>query len=60
MKAQQWRTKSPKELGDELTRAAQKLRQLRFEASFNKLKNMNEIGQTKRDIARIKTLLKEK
>jgi len=37
-----------------------KLRQLRFDLSAGKVKNIREIRETKKDIARIMTILKSK
>lgn len=54
---EQFKSKSPAELHQELTGMEEKLQKLRFDASFNKLKNTSEISQTKKNIARIKSLL---
>ncbi len=60
MKAQQFTTKSKPELEKDLVNYAQKLRELRFDASFNKLKNTKSIAFAKKDVARIMTLLNKR
>ena len=59
MKIRELRQKSDKELKRTLLNLRDKLRELRFNLSGGKVKNIKEIHQTKKDIARVKTLLKE-
>jgi len=59
MKIRELRQKSQKELKETLIGLRDKLRELRFNLAGGKVKNIKEIRETKRDIARIMTLLKE-
>lgn len=59
MKIRELRRKPIKELQETLIELRDKLRELRFNLAGGKVKNIKEIHQTKRDIARILTLLKE-
>ncbi len=59
MKIRELRRKSNKELQQTLMNLRDKLRELRFNLAGGKVKNIKEIRETKRDIARISTLLKE-
>ncbi len=59
MKIRELRRKSNKELQQTLIELRDKSRELRFNLAGGKVKNIKEIRQTKRDIARISTLLKE-
>ena len=60
MKAGEFRQKSQTELKKILQDIREKLRQLRFDLSSGKVKNVREIRKIKKDIARILTLLKQK
>lgn len=60
MKIQELRRKSIKELQQTLIGLRDKLRELRFNLAGGKVKNIKEIRETKRDIARVSTLLKER
>ena len=60
MKARELRKKSETELQKILRQKREKLQKLRFDLTAGKLKNFQEIKQTKRDIARILTVLNEK
>lgn len=60
MKAQELRKKDKKELEKQASDLLKKLSDLRFKFSSNKLKNVKEINQTKKEVARILTILKEK
>ena len=60
MKASKLRKKSETELQKILRQKREKLQKLRFDLTAGKLKNFQEIKQTKRDIARILTVLNEK
>jgi len=57
---EQFKSKSPAELKADLAAHEEKLQKMRFDLSFNKLKNTNEISQARKNIARIKTLLNQK
>lgn len=59
MKIRELRQKSDKELGDLLIGKQQKLGQLRFDLASKKLKNVREMREIKKDIAKIFTLLSE-
>lgn len=60
MKAHQLQSKSKAELEKDLTGFAARLQQLRFDSSFQKVKNVKEMANLKKDIARVMTLLKQK
>ena len=59
MKAIELRKKDKKELEKNVQELRKKLSDLRFKFSSGKLKNVKEINSSKREIARILTLLKE-
>ena len=59
MKIKELRLKSKKELQDTLVKLRDKLRELRFNLAGGKVKNIKEVHQTKKDIARILSLLNE-
>lgn len=59
MKIKEIRQKSEKELQNLLIDSRNRTRELRFDLSGGKVKNIKEIHQKKKDIARIFTLLKE-
>ena len=52
--------KSVEELNEELVAAKKELFNLRFQNATNQLDNPLKIAETKRDIARIKTVIREK
>jgi len=60
MKIQELRRKSNKELEETLFGLRDKLCELKFNLGGGKVKNIKEIRQTKKEIARIMTLLKER
>lgn len=60
MKIKEIREKSEKELQNMVRAQKEKLKKLRFSLSSKQLKNYNEITETKRDIAKAKTILKQK
>jgi large subunit ribosomal protein L29 len=60
MKVKELRQKTEKELRDLLNEDRRKLGQLKFDLASKKLKNIREIRELRRDIARILTILKEK
>lgn len=57
MKIKELRQKSENELKELLIQTRHKLGQIRFEMSSQKLKNFNEVGELRRTIARIMTIL---
>jgi large subunit ribosomal protein L29 len=59
MKAKELRQKSEAELKKLLQEKRERLRALRFDLVSGKVKNVREIRETKKDIARILTLLNE-
>ncbi len=54
------RKKSKEDLQKLLKQNLKKLQELRFDLAFNRLKDISLIKKTKKEIARIKTLLNEK
>lgn len=58
MKAADLRTKSPDELKDSLMALKKEQFNLRFQKASGQLENTARVRQVRRDIARIKTLLK--
>ncbi len=58
MKITEIRQKSKLELQKLLQDSREKLRQLRFDLASGKVKNVREIRMTRRDIARILTIIK--
>ena len=59
MKTQELRKKDIKELKKSVQDHVKKLSDLRFKFSANQLKNVKEIHNTKKEIARILTLIRE-
>ena len=59
MKAQQYREMSADELGDRLEELQRHLFDLRSQAVTEKLENSKAIINVRRDIARIKTIMRE-
>ena len=60
MKASELRELSSEELGHKLSDMTQELFNLRFQHATDQLENPMRLHQTKRDIARIKTILRER
>lgn len=60
MKASDYRTKTPDELKTELLTLKKEAFNLRFQKASGQLENTARVGQVRRDIARIQTLLNEK
>ncbi len=60
MKASELRQYTDDELKKLLEDKKRQLMELRFQLSMNQLNNTSLIKQTKRDIARIKTILRER
>lgn len=58
MKIDELRPKPKEELGKLLEEKKERLRQLRFDLVSGKVKNVKEIREIKKDIARILTILK--
>jgi len=59
MKARQYREMSTDELENELEEHQRRLFDLRTQAVTEKLENSNAVRNVKRDIARIKTIIRE-
>jgi large subunit ribosomal protein L29 len=60
MKASDLRTKTVDELKDQLIGLRKEAFNLRFQAASGQLENTARVGQVRRDIARIKTVLDER
>ncbi|ABX31506.1 ribosomal protein L29 [Petrotoga mobilis SJ95] len=60
MRITEMRELTDEELNQELNNLKEKLFQLRFQLELGQLKNSSSIKQVKKDIARIKTILKER
>lgn len=60
MKAKELREKNVEELKKELEEKKESVRQLRFEISLKQAKDHREIRNTKRDIAKLLTVINEK
>ena len=59
LEATELRNLGPDELGEKLTQFKKTLMQYRFQAKTGKLETKNVLKQTRRDIARILTVLNE-
>jgi large subunit ribosomal protein L29 len=59
MKASELRELTLEELGHKLSDMTQELFNLRFQHATDQLENSTKLQETKRDIARIKTVLRE-
>ena len=60
MKADEIRNKTTEELQKELVSLKEELFKLRFQHATNQLENPQQIVNCKRDIARVKTIIREK
>jgi large subunit ribosomal protein L29 len=60
MKANLFRDKTMEELSVEVNKLKEKLFDLRFQLATGQLDNNSLIGSVKKDIARVKTVLREK
>ncbi|MBO4322323.1 MAG: 50S ribosomal protein L29 [Clostridia bacterium] len=60
MKITEVRAMSEAELGTKLRELKEELFNLRFQLAVNQLENTNRIGEVKRDIARVMTVMNEK
>ena len=60
MKASELRTKSGADLEQELISLTQAQFSLRMQVATQQLSNSSQLGKVRRDIARVKTILREK
>ena len=60
MKAKEIREMSSEELENKLKELKNELFNLRFQHAINQLDNPQKLVETKRDIARVKTMIREK
>jgi large subunit ribosomal protein L29 len=60
MKASELRTKSADELNKELLDLLKAQFSLRMQAATQQLSNTSQLGKVRRDIARVRTLIREK
>jgi large subunit ribosomal protein L29 len=60
MKAEELRKMSSEELNKKLNELKEELFRLRFQLQINQLDNPNKIPETKRNIARVLTVMNEK
>ena len=60
MKVQEIRAMTPEELVRRLDGAYEELFNLRFQFSTGQLENFNRLTEVKRDIARLKTIMRER
>lgn len=60
MKASEWRKLSTEELKEKVVELKKKLMQLRFQNKIGSLAKNSEIKETKRDVARILTIIRER
>ncbi|MBM7583028.1 large subunit ribosomal protein L29 [Caldicoprobacter guelmensis] len=60
MKASKWREMTNEELNQKLNELKSELFNLRFQLATGQLENPMRIREVKRDIARIKTILRER
>lgn len=60
MKASELKTKSAEELGNELMELLKAQFGLRMQAATQQLANTSQVKKVRRDIARVRTLLREK
>ena len=59
MRASEFREKTVDELNNELTSLKEELFHLRFQNAINQLENPMRIKAVKKDIARVKTIIRE-
>ena len=60
MKAKEIRENTLPELNEQLAKLKEELFNLRFQLAINQLENPNRIVAVKKDIARVKTIIREK
>lgn len=59
MKSEEVRAKSPDELQEKLMSLKKEAFNLRFQQATGQLENTSRVGQVRRDIARVKTVINE-
>ncbi|HET8576032.1 MAG TPA: 50S ribosomal protein L29 [Methylomirabilota bacterium] len=60
MKAEKWRDMSGEELQQKIKELSEELFNLRFQLSMGVAKNPSRVGRARRDLARAKTVLRER
>jgi large subunit ribosomal protein L29 len=60
MKAEKWREMSGEELEQKVKELSEELFNLRFQLSMGVAKNPSRVNQARRDLARAKTVLRER
>ena len=60
MKIEEWRAKTPDELKDQLLTLRREQFNLRFQRATGQLENTSRVREVRRDIARVKTLQRQK
>ena len=60
MKAKEYREKTSDELLKELVELKDQLFKLRFQHATKQLENTSQLSQTKRDLARVQTIIRER
>jgi large subunit ribosomal protein L29 len=60
MKAEKWRDMSGDELQQKIKELSEELFNLRFQLSMGVAKNPSRVGRARRDLARAKTVLRER
>ena len=60
MKAKEIRENTLPELNEQLAKLKEELFNLRFQLAINQLDNPMRVGEVKKDIARVKTIIREK
>ena len=60
MKTAKWRELQEEELEQKARELSEELFNLRFQLSMGVAKNPSRVGQAKRDLARVKTVLRER
>jgi large subunit ribosomal protein L29 len=60
MKAAKWRELSDEEVTQKITELTEEVFNLRFQLSMGVAKNPARVGQAKRDLARARTVLRER
>ncbi|GJM01565.1 MAG: 50S ribosomal protein L29 [Rhodomicrobium sp.] len=60
MKASDLRDKTPDQLDDELVKLKKEQFNLRFQVATGQLENTSRVRQVRREIAKVKTVLREK
>ncbi|MEA4883220.1 MAG: 50S ribosomal protein L29 [Clostridia bacterium] len=60
MKGKEFKEMSSEDLGKELTGLKEELFNLRFQLATNQLENPHKIADVRRDIARVKTVMRQR